>query len=247
MPDAAEGPDEIQETIEQTPRAGGRLLRAFISADSYGLVLVLIFVTYVLSVSVTARWGGSIVLAVQIGTVWLALRTAGARPRVRRVADILLVLVAVVAVGNLVPGHPTWRLGGIFAVNALLYLAAPVAILRDIAFRRSEVGQETVLGAVAAYLLIGMFFAFTYRFLGAVQAGPFFGSQGDGAMSDDLFFSFITLTTTGYGNLVPAVNPGQSLAVSEAVLGQLFLVTAVAKIISSWKPKPRRDVSATDD
>jgi len=52
-----------------------------------------------------------------------------------------------------------------------------------------------------------------------------------------LFFSFVTLTTTGYGNLVPATNPGQTLAITEAVLGQLFLVTAVAKIITALKPK----------
>jgi len=56
-------------------------------------------------------------------------------------------------------------------------------------------------------------------------------------MSQSLFFSFVTLTTTGYGNLVPATNPEQSLAVMEAVLGQLFLVTAVAKIITAWKPR----------
>ena len=56
-------------------------------------------------------------------------------------------------------------------------------------------------------------------------------------MSQTLFFSFITLTTTGYGDLVPATNPGQSLAVMEAVLGQLFLVTAVAKIITAWTPR----------
>ena len=58
-----------------------------------------------------------------------------------------------------------------------------------------------------------------------------------GDMSQALFFSFVTLTTTGYGTLVPATNPGQSLAVMEAVLGQLFLVTAVAKIITAWKPR----------
>jgi voltage-gated potassium channel Kch len=59
-----------------------------------------------------------------------------------------------------------------------------------------------------------------------------------------LFFSFVTLTTTGYGDLVPATNPGQTMAVLEAVLGQLFLVTAVAKIITAWKPKGWR---ASDD
>ena len=51
-------------------------------------------------------------------------------------------------------------------------------------------------------------------------------------MSQDLFFSFVTMTTVGYGNLVPAANPGQTLAVLEAVIGQLFLVVAVGKIIS---------------
>jgi hypothetical protein len=62
---------------------------------------------------------------------------------------------------------------------------------------------------------------------------PFFGSAGTGSLSQDLFFSFVTMTTVGYGNLVPAANPGQTLAVIEAVAGQLFLVIAVGKIISS--------------
>ena len=69
---------------------------------------------------------------------------------------------------------------------------------------------ETVMGAVAAYLLIGMFFAFVYRAAAANEAMAFFGAQGDGTFAQDLFFSFTTLTTTGYGNLVPATNPGQS-------------------------------------
>jgi voltage-gated potassium channel Kch len=66
---------------------------------------------------------------------------------------------------------------------------------------------------------------------------PFFGSAGHGSLSQDLFFSFVTLTTVGYGNLVPAANPGQTFAVLEAVVGQLFLVVAVGKIISSLRPR----------
>ena len=69
---------------------------------------------------------------------------------------------------------------------------------------------------------------------------PFFGPDGRGSLSQDLFFSFVTLTTVGYGNLVPAANPGQTLAVIEAVTGQLFLVVAVGKIISSMPPRHRR-------
>ena len=115
-------------------------------------------------------------------------------------------------------------------------MAAPFAILRDVGTRRT-VDQATVLGAIAAYLIVGMCFAFTYRAIGAVQAVPFFGPAGAGDMGDALFCSFTTLTTTGYGNLVPATNPGQSLAVMEAVLGQLFLLTALAKFVTAWRPR----------
>ena len=87
--------------------------------------------------------------------------------------------------------------------------------------------------------MVGMLFAFTYRALGALQADPFFGRSGEGTFPQDLFFSFTTLTTTGYGNLVPASNPGQFFAVLEMLIGQLFLVTAVAKAVSAWQPGQR--------
>jgi len=75
--------------------------------------------------------------------------------------------------------------------------------------------------------------------LAATQAGNFFGPQGEGTPANYLFFSFTTLTTTGYGNLVPAVNPGQSLAVLEMIMGQLFLIAAVGKVIADWRPAKR--------
>jgi hypothetical protein len=134
----------------------------------------------------------------------------------------------------------------VFITSSILYVLAPISIVRHIGYRR-QVDQETMLGALAAYLLIGMAFAFTYRFLGSVEDAPFFGNKGEGTMSQDLFFSFITLTTTGYGDLVPADNPGQSLAVLEALVGQLFLVTAVAKIVSAWRPRAWQESSPESD
>ena len=133
-----------------------------------------------------------------------------------------------------------------FVVSGLLYLLAPILVVRDLGMRRS-VDRETVLGAIAGYLIVGMFFAFVYRAIGIVQPTPFFGPDGPGDTAQVLFFSFITLTTTGYGDLVPATNPGQTLAVMEAVLGQLFLVTAVAKIITAWKPKGWSASNSPDD
>jgi hypothetical protein len=117
----------------------------------------------------------------------------------------------------------------------VLYLMAPFSITRSLLFRRA-VDVQTVLGAIDIYLLVGMLFAFLYRFLGVVQPSLFFGLKGEGNLPQDLFFSFTTLTTTGYGNLVPAGNPGQTFAVAEMLIGQLFLVTAVAKVISAFQP-----------
>jgi len=108
--------------------------------------------------------------------------------------------------------------------------------------RRPEVDRAAFYGGVAAYLLIGMTYAFAYVALGELPGSqPFFGAEGDGTAAQCLFFSFTTLTTTGYGDLVPAGNPGQSLAISEAVLGQLFLVTALGKIVSNLPGRPRSE------
>jgi hypothetical protein len=213
-----------------------RLRRSFVTADSYGFVLLLVMVTYTVSVSVTQTWAGSIVLTVQLATVWFTLRTSRARPVVRRVADIVLCIAAAAAIVSLFAHRPGNERGGVFVVCSLLYLIAPFSIVRHLMLRR-DIDIETLLGAVTAYLLIGMFFAFAYKAAGEFGSVPFFGTAGRGSLSQDLFFSFVTMTTVGYGNLVPAANPGQSLAVLEALIGQLFLVVAVGKIISSFRPR----------
>lgn len=216
-----------------------RLLEAFSSPDSYGLVLLLILVAYALSAAITAAWAMSLVLTVQIATVWVTLRASRARRVARTIANVVLVISALAAVVNLFVHREAVGTGLVAVLSGLLYLVAPFAIVRHLA-RRPAVDRETVLGAIAAYLLVGMFFAFLYRALGALQPGQFFGTQGEGTFPEDLFFSFTTLTTTGYGNLVPAGNPGQSFAVLEMLVGQLFLVTAVAKVISAWRPRQTR-------
>src|SRR4249919_1546212 len=186
MPD--DDPDhQMQEGRRQRPR---RLLRAFTSPDSYGLVLLLILVTYALSATMTAPWAVSLVLFVQIATIWVTLQASQARRRVREVASGLLVVSAAIAILNLFISRDV--VDGVMAVvSGLLYVAAPVVIVRRLVLRQT-VDTQTVLGAIAAYLMVGMSFAFAYRALGTLQADPFFGSEGEGTFSQDLFFSFTT-------------------------------------------------------
>lgn len=206
---------------------------------SYGLVLALVLVTYGVSVLVDESQAAPVVLTVQLATVWLTLRTSHARRVTRLVAGAVLSLAVAGAVASLFAHQPGSELGTAFSLCCLLYLIAPFSIVRHLMLRR-EIDLETLLGAIAAYLLIGMFFAFAYEAISQLQTAPFYGAAGHGTLSQDLFFSFVTMTTVGYGNLVPAGNPGQMLAVLEALTGQLFLVVAVGKIISSMQPR-RRD------
>jgi len=241
MTDSPNGPAEPAHPADRGPSAPARghlvrrLAREMVSPNSYGSVLLLILFTYVFSVSVTASWAASLVITVQIATVWTVLHVSGARRPVRRIAAFLLLASAVAAAVNLFVGKETTGEGAVAFMSAVLYLIAPFSITRSLLFRR-EVDLQTVLGAIDIYLLVGMLFAFIYRFLGVVQTNPFFGANGEGKVPQDLFFSFTTLTTTGYGNLVPAGNPGQTFSVAEMLVGQLFLVIAVAKVINAYSP-----------
>ena len=215
----------------------GGLLRALYAPDSYALVLLLILVTYALSTALTAslgdladrggpdrrRLGDASGRPAPAARRWCSPTSRWAWPRWRRSL-------------SLVVNHQFYTDSIVAWVSCALYLAAPGAIVRHL-LRRRTIDAETVMGAIAAYLMTGMFFAFLYRAIGIVQTHPpFFGPQGPGTFSQDLFFSFTTLTTTGYGDLTPAGNPGQSFAVLEMLIGQLFLITAVGKVVSSWRP-----------
>jgi hypothetical protein len=215
-----------------------RLLQSLASPDSYGLVLVLILVTYAVSVTTTnaGSWAASVVVGVQIATVWVTLRASRAHRSARALAHVALAVAAAAAIVNLFARHEIHGAIVVPWVSCLLYLIAPLSIARHLVLRR-VIDSETLMGAIAAYAMVGMFFAFLYH-ASAVSRGtpPFFGSGGQGTFPQDLFFSFTTLTTTGYGDLVPAGNPGQTFAVAEMLIGQLFLVTAVGKVVSSWRP-----------
>jgi hypothetical protein len=212
--------------------------------DSFGSVFVAIAISYLAAVTLAQEWGASVVLLIQVVTVALALHVSRARPFAIRFATLAVVLAVAAALANLVGVVDGTLQGLVFLAAGILYLLAPLSILRAIV-GRSVVDQETVLGAIDAYLLVGMFFAFAYMGVAAVQSEPFFGVPDPGA-AEFLFFSFTTLTTTGYGNLVPAGNPGQTMAVAEMLVGQLFLVTAVAKVINAWQPKRWRPAEGAD-
>jgi hypothetical protein len=111
-------------------------------------------------------------------------------------------------------------------------LAKMRAIARRI-WQHVEISLLMVLGAVGVYVLVGLSFAFVFEAVGAFGAQPFSASKHAGTRSDSVYFSFTTMATVGYGDLTVQGGLGRALAVTEGLFGQIYLVTAVAALVSN--------------
>ena len=206
-------------------------------ADAYGLVLLLITITFVVMMTLPPEgWGGRVAAVAVAGvTAIVAFTSSDVRPARVRLAGVVVAAAVVAAV--LAKQIPSDRLLGLaFAVTGILLGVAAVTILRRVIIGVTRVDFRTILGAISVFTLLGLLFAFLYVFFSRWTHTDFFTGVHHPPVSDYLFFSYTTLTTTGYGNLVPAGTVGQSFAVLEMLVGQFFLVTLVAGLVSLWRP-----------
>lgn len=201
----------------------------------YALVLALIAVSYAFCAAQASPDPSTIALLIQLVTVAVILWVAEVGPTLRRIGWIVLTVAGVgVAVVQLLGTQGAFLDILLSGASAVAYLIAPVAIILHQA-RKPSVDVQTLVAATASYILVGMFYAFVYNFIALVSAVPIFGAEAD-SLTNQLFFSFTTLTTVGYGNVVPVNAFVQGIAIAEAISGQLFLVIAVARVVSGWKP-----------
>lgn len=199
--------------------------------ERYGLVLALIFIAYLLGGVEDERL--VIVLNTVIwATVLLATLWSPGLPRsLRRIGVGATVLFFISAASVWIVSTDIsngWRL----LILAVAQFAALLAILVRISQHR-VVTIQTVMGGIAAYALIAFVMAAVYRAIDLLTGTPFLnGVESEG---DYLYFSFVTLTTVGYGDITPATDLAKRLAVSEMFVGQVFLITLVARLVSLWK------------
>jgi Ion channel len=211
------------------------LQRAQDASDAFGLVFLLVLTTYVLASVLSNRGWSAVLLTIATGaTSVVALTSSHARPVMVRRALMLSVLATVLA---LVSAAFRGRLGLNVAsfVEIGLLAVAMAAVLRRVV-TSSTVSFRTILGAISVYTALGILFTWAYGAIDRIEGGGFFGAGVAAKGSDFLFFSYTTLTTTGYGDLVPAGQVGRMVSGLEMMLGQIFLVTLVAGLVSLWRP-----------
>jgi len=217
----------------------------FHRSGGYGVLLLLLTVIYVVGVSFvgpTARTTNGVLAA---AALLLALTTSHSRRGVMLVAAVAIFGATVLqfvesAVGGVV-------LGGVASLLVVVLLSVVPVVIMGHVFRSRVITTETVLGLLCVYVVVGIAFAYLYQALDAFYTAPFFAQGGDPVIADFQYFSFVTQTTLGYGDLTPAINFGRSLAVLQALLGQLFLVTMVARFVGLVGRERVRTASSAPD
>ena len=221
--------------------------------DKFGVVLGLsILSVAVLSLidldnapsGIRSEVGWVIVTMTVAATLVASLRVSGVSRRPRRIIEFLLIVgvlgIIMVFIANEIAGADTifdQRSDRPSAWWTLTAAASPALVLRWVMKQRTITAQ-TLAGAVSVYLLVAL--AFNYAFLGADSANaavPFFGTVE--STSSFMYYSLTTITTVGYGDLAAVGDVGRFLSSAEAVIGQVLLVTVIARLVAMYSPSYR--------
>jgi hypothetical protein len=205
----------------------------------YGLLLLTLLVSLAVQGVAEPTSGQQVLVSGLVGTsLLLAIWAAGLSSRLLLLAAGLAVTLLAVSIVRAATGDIGD--GATRALNALLVALGPPAVALGVMRSLRATGEvriEAVMGVLSLYMLLGMFFAFLY---GAIDRydHPFFTGNLPATVSHCLYFSFTTLTTVGYGDFTARSELGHTLAVFEALIGQIYLVTVVSLIVGNLRRRP---------
>ena len=197
--------------------------------DRFGVLLVLLVGSFVALGFANNGWARVLAGVLELSALCVGFLASGLTARYRRVGVVGLVGVASIVL-TAVTGETATGLSQIAAVVVLGTLLLGVL---DRVLHHEEVTVQTLFGAVCAYFLIGLMFSAVYGALNDLGSTPVFGAPVDRSVFS--YFSFTTLTTVGFGDFTAVTDIGRRIAMIEAVIGQVFIATTLARLVSLYK------------
>jgi ion channel len=208
-------------------RVGGR----------YGLLLLVLIGTYLLAAFSGTTLATEVQVVLFAGVLLIALRTSALPAPWPAVIGAFTIIGSAVTFWTSLSGtrdgkaaEDLWK--------ALLLLMAVIVVLRRV-LAKPEVTVQSIYGALSAYLIVGLMFASGYAALEHLGDSDFFAGHQPANTQTFQYFSFTTLTTLGYGDFTAAESGGRSIAVLEALTGQVFMATLVARLVSAYRGPAR--------
>lgn len=212
----------------------------------YGIVFLLVLgIVVFLIAAPDADWSRAVGILVSGVTLLVAISTARADRATRRRGEAIVAVVTVVVVIGDLFGFLPHSVSSV--VGAVLTGAVPVVIVRGVIrlLRDQGVTRQAVGGALVIYLSVGLVGAWLITVVTQLSDTPYFTEHQSSTLSDRVYFSFTTLTTTGFGDFTPATHVGKAIAVVEMLLGQLYLVTVIGLLIGNMVGRRRPEGSDT--
>ena len=210
---------------------GRRVIRAL---DSYASLLVLLVANFFLLELINdPRWGaiGSTLLAA--AALFVAISDPENGHTINRTQTVTIIgCVGLSCVLFFADSASILGLAYLLPVALLVTATLPITLVRVLHHRR--VTTETILGALCSFVLLGLLFGFVYLAISELRTAPFFTQPGPHQQSEYMYFSFVVLTTLGFGDLSPSLGLPQALVAIEALVGSVFLVTLVARLVTLW-------------
>jgi hypothetical protein len=212
----------------------------------YGLLLLVLIGTYLFSAFNGAHLATEIQILLFALVLLLAMRSSPLPGWWPLIISALTVIGSAAAFGAALTGTQAGEGAAELWKTLVLLMTAVVVVRRVLA--KPTVTIQSIYGALSAYLIIGLMFAACYAAIQRLDEKDFFVDHEPANTQTIQYFSFTTLTTLGYGDFTAANNGGRSIAVMEAVTGQVFLATLVARLVSAYqRPGPRARPEDADD
>ena len=206
--------------------------------DRYGLLLATLIIAYLVSALTSSRVTQALQVGFFVAITLLALRVSSLPRRTVVLARSVTVIGSVIVVALVAAsGNKEVRGAASIWTAAMLLLTAVLIVER--ALRMDTVTIQSIYAALSSYLIIGLMFASIYGAIDGLTTTDFFANGQQANIRTFQYFSFTTLTTLGYGDFTAVGNFGRAVAVLEALTGQIFLATLVARLVAAYRTPPR--------
>lgn len=214
-----------------------RLRRLRVGPDRFGTLLFFLLVSFVVTGDGEAVWNKLVHSGANVGVLLAGFAATGLWDE--RARMYVLSAIGVVGAALVVGFEQTSVLSSVGALFQVIVLCAVLlAVLRRV-LSHDRVGLSTIAGAVAAYFLIGFVFAWLYLAAYGTRDLPILSPEEFGLPS---YYSFVVLSTLGFGDITPVDELVKRITAVEAVTGQIFLATLVARLVSMYgSPARQRD------
>ena len=205
--------------------------------DRFGTLLTLLVAAFMLNGFVEYRWARIAIGGIQIAlivVVYYSTRLEGAQRNRILIPFITLVAVSITSLVIYEGDDSQVVVGALSLFSIMIFGVILYLVVRRVMAER-DVNIETLLGALCIYFLLGLTFSTLYHALDVFSSAPIFGEPV--TRPDYSYFSFVTLAALGYGDLSPVGDLARRVAVIEAMCGQVFLATVIARMVSLYGVK----------